>query len=60
LPVILLLTSATGCHTLEERASAAAVVKGQAIAAPPLPQQLEGSCTVHMDQYSRQQRNLAS
>ncbi|WFS01575.1 hypothetical protein [Rhizobium tumorigenes] len=49
LPVVLLLTSAKGCQPLEQRASAAALVQGQANAASPLPQQLDGSCTVHMD-----------
>jgi hypothetical protein len=49
LPVVVMLAIATGCQTLEQRASAAAVVKGQANAASPLPQKLDGSCTVHMD-----------
>jgi hypothetical protein len=49
LPVVLSLVSAKGCQTLDERASEAAEIQGQANAASPLPQQLDGSCTAKME-----------
>ena len=48
-PIVLGLMSAKGCQTLDERASAAAQVQGEATAAPQLPQQLDASCTVKME-----------
>ncbi|MCS0459551.1 hypothetical protein [Rhizobium favelukesii] len=48
IPVALLLMSAKGCQTIEERASAAAEVKGQTAAAVDFPS-LPEACTAHVD-----------
>jgi len=48
LPVALLLMSAKGCQTLEQRAEKAAEVKGQAMAARPRLV-LPDACTMHME-----------
>lgn len=37
LPIALMLMSAKGCQTLEQRASSAAVIKGEAMAEAPFP-----------------------
>ncbi|QXZ79680.1 hypothetical protein [Rhizobium sp. L51/94] len=49
LPVVILLTSAKGCQTLDQRATAAAEMQGQAKASSELPEHQDGSCTVHME-----------
>ncbi|MBB4520463.1 UNVERIFIED_ORG: hypothetical protein M2435_001243 [Rhizobium sophorae] len=47
LPIVVILTGAKGCQTLDARAEAAAQTKGQAAAAIEFPD-LPAACTAHV------------